>query len=175
MDKTGLYNGTITQFSDPNKDYVDIYLEEPIGNYKIIHNPPHLFKKIPFSDFIGYESIMKKLEQIKVLNINMGEIKTKFGITNKDRISSGLKSVLIALKYADTDYIVDVSSCSSDYTNELCKHIKRMKVKLLIRNYDLYRIKTKLLLHRKDESTKLFNSGAELLDYVLEEMQTYEN
>lgn len=147
---------------DNNKDYVEVYLgdDSTIDSDKYIKLATVRFRGIPFKSFQPYFDILE-LEEIKVIDINQGTVQNRFGTTHKDNLSSGMQSMLVALKYANEEngYTVDVSCCSGNYLQELCKRIKHLDIKLVIRHGDIMDIDTKLKFNGK-----YYNDGLALFD-----------
>ena len=81
------------------KDYVEVYLDD-IDNDKYVKMTDIRFKRFDFKDFSKYFNVLK-LENTKVIDLANGVIENDFGTTVKDNLSSGMKCLLVALKYAN--------------------------------------------------------------------------
>lgn len=149
-------------YGDKVKDYVEILFDEPSdAQDKYIKYPEELFDFYSLSEFKPYLFLLE-YERVKIIDMETEEIETRFGRTNASKLSSGMKSMLMALKYANEipGYIVDVSCCSKEYLKILCPHLIGKDIKIVVRHGDIYMIETKLKYQGK-----IFTNGNDLWNF----------
>jgi hypothetical protein len=161
--KTGYGSLVVRSESSEPKDYVQVYLnDENIKGYKYIKDAPAKFRDIPFKEFEPYFDILS-LEHIQIIDKNKGIVQNEFGNTTKDNLSSGMQSMLVALKYSNEKkgYTVNVSNCSGDYLRELCRRIRNKDIKIVILHGDILDIDTNLKFNRT-----IYENGLELFQHL---------
>lgn len=77
------------------------------------------------------EAVMQKIDNAKVIDYETGEIKTAFGLTNINNLSSGCKTVLVYLymkRHPDKykDYVINVTGCGYNALESLFKQMDRL-------------------------------------------------
>lgn len=145
------------------RDYVEII--EPVENYinAVREYPERDFKKYSLCAY--FDSILR-LEKIKVINLDRGIVKTKFGETTDDNLSSGIKSLLVLSWYIQKRkaITIDLSSCGSKHLGAAFEMIVKsgLAIKVILRHICVGDITTKILYKGRVMTSQ------EYLDLMLE-------
>lgn len=93
-----------------------------------------------------------------------------FGVTDYSKLSSGMKQMLVALLYADTfpGYTINVSSCSTEYLEIICRAVAGKNIKLLINHRDISTIDVPL-----KHNGIIYDNGKDLLCKLENKVQLY--
>ena len=117
------------------KDFIDAVKDYAQRDFKTYSNTEY------------FDSILK-LEKISVISLKDGIIKTKFGHTTADNMSSGMKSLLVLSWYIKRkkNITIDLSSCGTLHLAYAFKIISEsgLKINVIVRHLCLNEVKTKI-------------------------------
>jgi hypothetical protein len=148
------------------KWYVEVVDLEKVSKYKcrFIEYCVVEFAKRDFKSYKPYYSLLGLEGVIAIDNWN---IKTRFGITNCDNLSSGMKSLLVLYYMLDKEdnFIIDLSSCGNNYLKIAFRKIveSNKDVKVVIRHSEVSSIDTPIVSNNKQ-----FSNGLRFMGYLLD-------
>lgn len=113
---------------------INVYTSRKLlGSKAIIDEVDDFFNaRVSSKQFEEYdETVMREIDNAKVIDYETGEIKTAFGLTNINNLSSGCKTVLVYLymkrhpdKYKDC--VINVTGCGYNALESLFEQIDRL-------------------------------------------------
>lgn len=120
-------------------------------------------KHIKCNDFDKTDiKVIKVLDKAKITDVNLGTIKTKYGLTNIKNLSTGCKTVLV-YRYLEKNirkyngYFLNITECGDNAVNLLFKCVKdNTEIKFVTFGYPFVEVKDKtFLINDKETSNKL--------------------
>lgn len=100
------------------------YLEESSSHYyKIMDCEAFFLGRVTYKEFSDEDlAVLREIDKADMLDISTGAIKTKYGVTNVDNLSTGCKTVLVYLytrKHLDEDafrngILLNVTECGGN-------------------------------------------------------------
>lgn len=113
---------------------INVYTDRKLLENRVILDEVDDFfnAKVSSKQFEEYdEAVMREIDNAKVLDYETGEIKTAFGLTNINNLSTGCKTVLVYLymkrhpeKYGDC--VLNVTGCGYNALESLFEQMDRL-------------------------------------------------